>query len=488
MTVVDQVGQGTAAAVPVVVAQDVRAATDLRAASLLVGAAASALATIATLLLPLATDLRFLGVVVTGSFPIAWLGAMWLQGAYSVRTLETPGAQVGPVRDAAVRLAALLAVVGFWFEAETALIWAAATVPAALVLDLTGRALLGRRVRRERAAGIGLRRTIVLGGADDVVPLVTRVAGAPAESGIQVVGACLPEAGQLPELLELSVPVIGGGLEAVERAIELTRAQAVVVASDASITSDELRRLAWRLEVTGVSLSVAMPAAGAASGRPGLRRPSRSFAMLSIGPRVVRGPAVLAKSVIDRVAAALGLLLLAPLLLTVMALIRLDTRGPVVFRQLRSGQHGREFTMLKFRTMVVDAEARQVDLVQDNEFDGVLFKMRADPRITSVGRWLRRFSLDELPQLVNVLRGEMSLVGPRPHPTHEAAQYTGDAHRRLLAKPGLTGLWQVSGRSDLSWDESLELDLRYVDEWSLSLDTQLLWRTGRAVVKGTGAY
>jgi lipopolysaccharide/colanic/teichoic acid biosynthesis glycosyltransferase len=160
----------------------------------------------------------------------------------------------------------------------------------------------------------------------------------------------------------------------------------------------------------------------------------------------------------------------------------------VLFRQERVGVDGRRFTMLKFRSMVTDAEERRHALVDLDEGNGMLFKIREDPRITPVGALLRRFSLDELPQLFNVLRGDMSLVGPRPPLPEEVAAYDDDAVRRLRVRPGMTGLWQVSGRSDLSWEESLRLDLRYVDNWSLALDLSILWRTWRAVLRGSGAY
>jgi lipopolysaccharide/colanic/teichoic acid biosynthesis glycosyltransferase len=183
-----------------------------------------------------------------------------------------------------------------------------------------------------------------------------------------------------------------------------------------------------------------------------------------------------------------ALLFTAPVFLLVAVAIRLADGGPALFRQTRVGLDGRAFTVYKFRTMVLDAEERKAQLAEHNEHAGVLFKIRRDPRITTVGGWLRRWSVDELPQLINVLFGEMSLVGPRPALPEEAALYGDHVRRRLVVKPGLTGLWQVSGRSDLSWDESVRLDLRYVENWSFVLDLQILWKTCSAVVRGDGAY
>jgi lipopolysaccharide/colanic/teichoic acid biosynthesis glycosyltransferase len=174
--------------------------------------------------------------------------------------------------------------------------------------------------------------------------------------------------------------------------------------------------------------------------------------------------------------------------LVIAALVRLSSPGPVLFRQKRVGARGEPFTMLKFRSMVPDAEQQLPELIHRDEGNGVLFKVRHDPRVTRVGAWLRRYSLDELPQLINVLRGDMSIVGPRPPLPAEVELYSDDATRRLRVRPGLTGLWQVSGRSDLTWEESLRLDLRYVDNWSLTLDLAILWRTWRAILHGAGAY
>ncbi len=180
--------------------------------------------------------------------------------------------------------------------------------------------------------------------------------------------------------------------------------------------------------------------------------------------------------------------MLAPLLIVIALAIKIDSRGPVLFRQTRVGQGGEEFGVFKFRTMVVNADALLAELAARNETDGLMFKMRDDPRVTRVGRLLRKWSLDELPQLVNVLLGQMSLVGPRPPLPSEVARYDGDVARRLLVKPGMTGLWQVSGRSDLSWEDGIRLDLYYVENWSLAADLTILWKTFGAVINSRGAY
>ena len=185
--------------------------------------------------------------------------------------------------------------------------------------------------------------------------------------------------------------------------------------------------------------------------------------------------------------ALIGLVITLPLMLTTAIAIRLSDPGPVFFRQARVGREGRTFRVWKFRTMYEDAEERVAELQELNETDGMLFKIRNDPRVFPVGRFLRASSLDELPQLINVLLGEMSLVGPRPLPA-EDGDFRGDVRRRLLVRPGITGLWQVSGRSDLSWDDAVRLDLYYVDNWSLVLDLHTLWRTIGVVLRRKGAY
>jgi exopolysaccharide biosynthesis polyprenyl glycosylphosphotransferase len=226
------------------------------------------------------------------------------------------------------------------------------------------------------------------------------------------------------------------------------------------------------MEIAGPRLHVA-----AVDGLPLLRLTAPTFTGL---PRVI-------KAVGDRLVAGLLLLVIAPVMVTLAIAVRSDG-GPVLYRQSRVGKHGKHFLMIKFRSMVVDADQRQPEFADDNQGSGPLFKLRQDPRLTRVGAFLRKYSLDELPQLFNVLTGSMSLVGPRPPLPDEVACYSRDAQRKLLVKPGLTGLWQISGRSDLPWEESVRLDLRYVENWSLALDALIIWKTVGAVLRGTGAY
>jgi exopolysaccharide biosynthesis polyprenyl glycosylphosphotransferase len=271
------------------------------------------------------------------------------------------------------------------------------------------------------------------------------------------------------------------------RAVADVGADVVAVASSPDLSGHALRRLAWALDERDVDLIVSPGIVEVAGPRLSIR-PVAGLSLLHLERPAMRGGRMLIKRVIDRLLGSALFVAVSPLLAVIAIGVKLTSPGPVLFRQLRIGEDGRPFEMLKFRSMVADAEARRAELEADNEGNGVLFKIRADPRVTPVGAILRRYSLDELPQLWNVVRGDMSLVGPRPPLPQEVIGYTDDATRRLRVRPGMTGLWQVSGRSDLSWEESLRLDLRYVDNWSLTLDLIILWHTWRAVIGRSGAY
>jgi exopolysaccharide biosynthesis polyprenyl glycosylphosphotransferase len=296
------------------------------------------------------------------------------------------------------------------------------------------------------------------------------------------VGCCLPP----HHGAEVGIPVYGT-FDDVAVAVRAAEADTVIVLSCPELDGQKLRRLAWRLERGDVDLIVASSLMDVAGARTTIR-PVDGLPMLHVEHPRLSGASRMVKTVFDRVGAAAGLVLLAPVLLGICAAVLRDSPGPVLFRQVRVGKGGREFVIYKFRTMHDGAEQRRGELAGRNDNDGVLFKMRDDPRITRVGRVLRRFSLDELPQLLNVLRGDMSLVGPRPPLPEEVAAYPADMRRRLAVSPGLTGLWQVSGRSDLSWEEAVRLDLRYVENWSFSLDCVILARTLSAVCRSSGAY
>jgi exopolysaccharide biosynthesis polyprenyl glycosylphosphotransferase len=300
------------------------------------------------------------------------------------------------------------------------------------------------------------------------------------------VGACLSGGGQQLNVVGEPVPVVGS-LSTVTQAMQEVRADTLAVAASPGINGEALRRLSYELEGTGVDLLVAPALTNVAGTRISIR-PVAGLPLLHVDEPELTGARKLVKTGFDVSTALILTVLLLPLLLGISLVVGATSRGPVLFKQIRVGRDGDLFCVWKFRTMNHDAEARRAQLEKFNEHDGVLFKIRDDPRITTVGRFLRKYSLDELPQLVNVLRGDMSLVGPRPPLPSEVEQYEGHAHRRLLVKPGITGLWQVSGRSNLSWEDTVRLDLQYVENWSLGLDLMVLAKTVLTVIRGSGAY
>ena len=352
-------------------------------------------------------------------------------------------------------------------------------------LLVLGRLLLRRGLHAARRRGLFLHRVLVAGSAahiDEIATIMRRESWL----GYRVVGALRShDRGDL-EATSVGVPYVGDAIGAAEAATRM-RADAIIVADGAFLSSVELRRAQWALEDQHVQVIVAPSITDVARERVTVR-PVAGLPLVHLerphGQEALRW----AKRTFDLVGASLLLLLTTPLMLFALLAIKRHDRGPVLFTQTRVGRDGGEFGMLKFRSMVTDAEALLVKLAQRNESDGMMFKMSEDPRITPPGRWLRRLSIDELPQLLNVLRGEMSLVGPRPALPSEVSRYDTDVSRRLRVRPGITGLWQVSGRSDLSWEDTVRLDLYYVDNWSMLQDLTILARTLRAVFRSDGAY
>ena len=304
--------------------------------------------------------------------------------------------------------------------------------------------------------------------------------------GLRVVGACVP-GGVCAVLDAAGVPVLGD-LDAVPAVVHRFAVDVVAVTACADIPAPSLRRLSWDLEGSGVQLVVAAGLPDIDGTRLALRELG-GVPFLALAEPALDDPRRMLKAALDRCGALLALVVLAPVLVAIGLAVRATSPGPALFGQTRVGRHGQEFTIWKFRSMQVGAESRLGELLADNDHgDELLFKIHCDVRITPFGARLRRWSLDELPQLLNVLRGEMSLVGPRPPLPTEVGQYDDDVRRRLLVMPGMTGPWQVGGRSELSWDASIRLDLRYVEDWSLWLDLRLLCQTFSAVLRGRGAY
>jgi exopolysaccharide biosynthesis polyprenyl glycosylphosphotransferase len=447
----------------------------------------------ATLLATLAAfGIRFQGapyarwyLVLSALIPAIWVGVLAMTHAYERRLLFVGGEEYQRIIGAGIRLTVGMALASYVLNAELARGYLLIVLVLTTALSLLGRVVLRRLLHRGRRRGAYMHRVLVLGHAAAVAD-VTRQLHRRRYHGLQVIGACLP-APQLPDAASLvDVPVFGTLAAAANSAVA-AGADTVMVLSCPELDGTMLRRLAWELERDDIDLIVSASLVDTAGDRITVR-PVDGLPMMHIEHPRLSGARRLVKAVFDVTVAALLLVLAAPLLAAVALLVKLDSPGPVLFRQTRVGKNGEPFEIVKFRTMYVDAELRLEAMRAHNEHAGVLFKIRRDPRVTRCGRVLRRYSLDELPQLINVVLGDMSLVGPRPPLPAEVARYPVDMRRRLVVKPGMTGLWQVSGRSDLSWDESIRLDLRYVENWSLTADLVILMRTAMVVMRGSGAY
>jgi len=417
------------------------------------------------------------------ALPAFWLAALQLAGAYDGRFIGVGSDEFRRVLNAGVGLTAAIAVVSYAAKIDLAREYVVIALPCMTTIDLLGRYFLRKRLHRLRAQGSCMRKVVVVGHPDVISDLAAALRR-DTYHGLSIVGACAVGADR-PATIE-GIPVIGG-LHSVADVVERVGADTVAVLACREMMGARLRNLAWALEKTGTDICVA-PALLDVAGPRTTIRPIAGLPLLHVDHPEFSGIRCLIKSAFDRAFAGAALVLLLPVLGAIALVVRFEGPGPVLFRQIRVGRNGKPFALFKFRTMVVNAEQRKEELIRLNENDGLLFKMRKDPRVTRVGSWLRRYSLDELPQFINVLIGDMSLVGPRPALPDEVIKYGEYVRRRLAVKPGITGLWQVNGRSDLPWDEAVRLDVRYVENWSFVLDLQILWKTWSAVVRGDGAY
>jgi exopolysaccharide biosynthesis polyprenyl glycosylphosphotransferase len=436
-----------------------------------------------------AAQLRF-GEHVNGTYvalslalPGLWLGAVALAGGYDDRFIGTGSDEYRKILNAGVGLTAALAIFSYLVNVDLSRVYVLIALPTVTLFDLIARYKIRKRLHRLRDAGRCMLSVVAVGHESAVADLVKEL-GRDHYHGLTVVGACVAQPAVGDEVA--GVPLYGG-LDDVPAAVRAFGADTVAVLACPEMDGIRLRSLAWELEKTGTDLCVSPALLDVAGPRTTIRQ-TAGLTLLHVDHPQLSGFRVFVKDLFDRSAAAAALILLSPLLIVLAVAIRLHDRGPALFTQVRVGKDGHMFRIYKFRTMVVDAEKRRNQLLESNDTDGVLFKLRNDPRVTAVGAHLRRWSIDELPQLFNVLLGQMSLVGPRPALPDEAARYAEHVRRRLVVKPGLTGLWQVNGRSDLNWEESVRLDLRYVENWSFVLDLQILWKTISVMVRGSGAY
>jgi len=422
-------------------------------------------------------------LVLSLALPLLWVTAVRVFGGYERRFLGAGSDEFRRILNAGLSLTGALALISYAVNNELSRIYLLVSMQVIVMLDLLVRYVLRKRLHWRRAQGQCMSTVVAVGHELAVKQLINELRRE-SHHGLQVVAACLTGEPAVTEVA--GVPVVGD-LDDAASVVRNLKAGTVAVLSCPEMDGLKLRTLAWELEKTGTDLCVA-PALLDVAGPRTTIRPTAGLTLLHVDHPQLSGPRQVVKDLFDRCAAAFGLVALSPLLLAIAIAIRFSDKGPALFVQTRVGKGGEPFKIYKFRTMVVDAEARLAEIRGKNESDGVLFKIRRDPRITAIGARLRKSSLDELPQLINVLRGEMSLVGPRPALPEEAAKYADHVRRRLVVKPGLTGMWQVNGRSELSWDETVRLDLRYVENWSFVLDLQILWKTFSVIFKGSGAY
>lgn len=418
---------------------------------------------------------------------LTWLTTLWLCRTRDPRLVGLGPGEYKSIIKASSTAFGCLAVVFLFANAYHMNLVFLMTMPVGTAALLVGRWGWRRWLTRQRAYGHYLSRVIVLGTHDDVtyvVDQITKKSGA----AYEVVGVALESDnnGEVVTVGQARVPVVAG-LDGIFAAVDEFNADAVIVAGQVSRGSSYLKELGWKLEESATELVVALSLTNVAGPRIQMR-PVEGLPLMHVDLPRFTGYKHLLKRSVDIVASAMALLILLPVFAILAVMVKRDSPGPVIFRQKRVGRDGDIFEMYKFRSMCVDAESELNRLAHLNEGAGLLFKLRDDPRVTKVGEWMRRHSLDELPQFLNVLKGQMSLVGPRPPLPSEVARYDRNAYRRLYIKPGVTGLWQVSGRSDLSWQESVRLDLYYVENWSLTGDLMIMWRTFKVMRSPEGAY
>lgn len=427
------------------------------------------------------------GGLIGGTLGVLWIAALGLYHTRDSKVLGAGTSEYKRVAAASGGVFGLLAVGLVAFRVQPASAFYLVSLPLGLILLPAGRWVARRWYNARQAQGQYLIKAIVIGSPEDVRYVLKRIAQK-SGAAYEVLGVSLPggRRGASFDAAGRRVPVLSS-TDDVVRTVGRCAAEAVIVAGPVPGGNQFIRELGWGLEEHSAELVLASSLTNVAGPRIHWR-PVEGLPLMHVDVPRYSGAKHVFKRLLDITAAAAALLLLSPLFLALAVIVKRNSQGPVLFRQERVGKAGKPFHMFKFRSMVTDAEAALAGFCGQNDGAGVLFKMHNDPRVTSCGRWMRRYSLDELPQLWNVLIGEMSLVGPRPPLQREVRAYERHTHRRLLIKPGITGLWQVNGRSDLPWDEAVRLDLYYVENWSIMGDLIIMWRTVRAMCVPAGAY
>ena len=422
--------------------------------------------------------------VVSAIFTLVWFFSLALFATRDRTIVGAGTTEYRRIADATIRVFAVFAVAAFLLQTDLGRAYFLAALPLGLTLLILSRWVWRKWLLRQRATGAYSHRAILMGERQKSMHVAQQIAR-DGTSGIVIVGA-ITERGTVDHELCDGIPVVGD-YASLTRALDEARADTVIFTGADTIDPRGMREIGWELETTSTNLIVA-PALTDVAGPRIHARPVAGLPLIQVDYPEFEGRKYAAKRAFDLIVSFLALVVLSPLLIVIAIMVRRDSPGPALFHQERVGLNGKRFSMLKYRSMVVDAESQLPSLLDNTDGNGVLFKLRSDPRVTRIGAALRRHSLDELPQLLNVLRGDMSLVGPRPPLASEVERYDEWARRRLLVRPGLTGLWQTQGRSDLSWEDSVRLDLYYVENWSLTGDIIILYRTVRSVARAEGAY
>ncbi|MGJ9372065.1 sugar transferase [Nesterenkonia sp. CF4.4] len=426
--------------------------------------------------------------IVSGAILILWMVVLFAVGSVDSRVMGVGHAEYRKITDSGIGLFAAIATIMFLLKLDVARGYLLLTFALGIVGLLFARMAWRSWLKRHRAGGDYSNQVVLVGSSSSIRHISDELAKQP-WAGYNVVGAALAQDPRDSGVLAIgSVPVISD-FNGVRQAMDIIGADTAIITGADHLDPQRVRELSWELEKGEYSLVMA-PSLTDVSGPRIHSRPVAGLPLMHVETPRYTGLRAAMKRSFDILGSLLIIALLSIPMLVVGLVVKATSPGPVIFKQQRVGLDGKEFKMWKFRSMRRDAEQVLANLDAADRMDPehVLFKMKDDPRVTKIGRVIRRYSIDELPQLFNVLVGSMSLVGPRPSLAQEVAQYEHHVHRRFLVKPGITGLWQVSGRSDLPWEEAVRLDLYYVENWSMTADLVILWRTANVVIRGSGAY
>ena len=450
-------------------------------AAVFIAVTAAAAASIPSASGPLLEQLALLALVAGG-----WIGSLWVFRTRESSVLCVGVTEYRRVVSASTMIFGILGIALAIAQVDEARFYFLLALPVGLLTLVVERLLWRKWLANGSLSGKALSRVLVVGNREDVGYVIDQI-GKKLGIAYAVVGAVVENGNLDGDRFGESTLPVSNDLDSVAETAARLGADTVIVAGAPRGRSRFVQELSWSLEGTAIGLILATSLANVAGPRIHLR-PVEGLPLIHVEIPQFEGGRHAAKRGFDIAVAGVALVLLAPLLAIVALIIRLDSPGPVLFRQERVGRDGTHFTMLKFRSMVVTAEAELAALRERNEGAGALFKMRNDPRVTRVGRFIRKHSIDELPQLFNIVVGDMSVVGPRPPLPREVMDYEDHVHRRLYIRPGLTGMWQVNGRSTLDWEASVQLDLYYVENWSLVGDLVIIWRTFRELRQPVGAF